>query len=62
MNLPELIESEKKYFGTYTVMAMLNAQMVLDHIQKTADIEAYATGCFKYKEKKQTMRTYGSTL
>lgn len=52
MKLPELIESEKKYFGTYTVMAMLNAQMVLDHIQKTADIEAYATGCFKYKERK----------
>lgn len=39
MNIPALVESQKKYFGTYSVMAMLNAQTVLDHIQKVADIE-----------------------
>lgn len=54
MRIPELIENEKKYFGTYAVMAMLNAQTVLDHIQKTADIEASATGCFKYKDREKS--------
>lgn len=39
MNIPALVENQKKYFGTYSVMAMLNAQTVLDHIQKVADIE-----------------------
>lgn len=39
MNIPALVDSQKKYFGTYSVMAMLNAQMVLDHIQKVLDIE-----------------------
>ena len=39
MNIPALVENQKKYFGTYYVMAMLNAQTVLDHIQKVTDIE-----------------------
>lgn len=28
MNIPALVENQKKYFGTYSVMAMLNAQTV----------------------------------
>ena len=38
MNIPALAENQKKYFGTYSVMTMLNAQTVLDHIQKVAYI------------------------
>ena len=34
MNIPDLINDKKKYFGTYAVMALLNAHTVLDHIQK----------------------------
>lgn len=39
MNIPKLIEDEKRYFGTYSVMALFNAQTILDHIQKIAGIE-----------------------
>ena len=39
MKLPELVENNKKYFGTYAVTALLNANTVLDHIQKIAGIE-----------------------
>ncbi|MDE5986929.1 MAG: type VI-B CRISPR-associated RNA-guided ribonuclease Cas13b [Prevotella sp.] len=42
METPRLIEEKKKYFGTYAVMALLNAQTVLDHIQKIAGIESPA--------------------
>lgn len=52
MNIPALVENQKKYFGTYSVMAMLNAQTVLDHIQKVADIEG---------EQNRTTKIYGST-
>lgn len=38
MNIPDLIKDKKKYFGTYTVMALLNAHTVLDHIQKLAGL------------------------
>lgn len=39
MNIPTIIEQKKQFFGTYSVMALLNVQTVLDHIQKLADIE-----------------------
>lgn len=39
MNTPQLIESQKKSFATYAIMALNNAQTVLDHIQKIVGIE-----------------------
>ena len=38
MNIPKLVEDKKRYFGTYTVMALMNAQTVLDHIQKVTEL------------------------
>ena len=49
MRIPELIEKNKKYYAIHSEMALLNAQAVLDHIQKLAGIEAYA---YPEKEKK----------
>lgn len=40
MELPKLVEENKEHFGVYTVMALLNAQTVLDHIQKLANLES----------------------
>lgn len=39
MKIHDLIENRKKYFGTYSVMALCNAVTVLDHIQKVLDID-----------------------
>lgn len=38
MNIPKLVEEKKRYFGTYTVMALMNAQTVLNHIQKVTEL------------------------
>lgn len=40
MKLPNLVEENLEYFGVYSVMALLNAQTVLDHIQKLAGLES----------------------
>ena len=42
MKIPALIEEQKACFGTYSVMALMNIQTVLNHIQKMADIEGIA--------------------
>lgn len=39
MKIPTLIENKKEQFGTYSVMALLNAQTALDHIQKLIGID-----------------------
>lgn len=39
MKTPKLIETQKKSFATYAIMALNNAQTVLDHIQKIVGIE-----------------------
>lgn len=39
MKIPRLIESKKDVFGTYSAMALMNAQMVLDYIQQKAGID-----------------------
>ena len=49
MRIPSLIENNKKYYAIHSEMALLNAQAVLDHIQKMAGIEACA---YNEKEKK----------
>ena len=38
MNIPKLVKDKKRYFGTYTVMALMNAQTALDHIQKVTEL------------------------
>ena len=42
MKIPALIEEQKACFGTYSVMALMNIQTVLNHIQKMADIGGVA--------------------
>ena len=44
MKIPTLVEKQKKYFGTYSVMALHNARTVFDHIQEIADIDDSTTG------------------
>lgn len=39
MKIPNLIEAKKEVFGTYSAMALMNVQMVLDYIQQKAGIE-----------------------
>ncbi len=39
MKIPNLIESKKDVFGTFSAMALMNAQMVLDYIQQKAGID-----------------------
>ncbi len=39
MKIPELIEKNKHTYGTYSVMALMNINMVLDHIQKLANLD-----------------------
>lgn len=38
MKIPTLVETHKKYYSAYSVMALLNAQNVLDHIGKLAGV------------------------
>lgn len=56
MKIPNLIESKKDVFGAYSVMALKNAQMVLDYIRRVADIgeeyEAINYFYFRYENKK----------
>lgn len=58
MRIPSLIENNKKYYAIHSEMALLNAQAVLDHIQKMAGIEACADN---EKEKKRLMKICGCT-
>ena len=51
MRVPSLIENNKKYYAIHSEMALLNAQSVLDHIQKIAGIEACT---YDEKEKKSS--------
>lgn len=39
--IPELVENHKELFTPFTVSALLNAQCVLDHVQKMASIGIY---------------------
>ncbi len=39
MKIPKLIEENKPLFGTYSAMALMNIETVLNHIQKMAEIE-----------------------
>ncbi len=51
MKIPDLINNYKEQFGTYAVMALMNAQTVLDHIQKLACIgnsESYKEDLWKH--------------
>lgn len=41
MKIPKLVEDKKRYFGTYTVMALMNAQTALDHIQKVTELPVF---------------------
>lgn len=38
MRIPNLIEAKKNVFGTYSAMALMNIQTVLDYIQQVAEI------------------------
>ena len=39
MIIPKLIESNKYIFGTYSAMALLNIQTVLDHIKEVVNLQ-----------------------
>lgn len=39
MKIPRLIENYKHVYGTYSAMALMNIQTVLNHIQKIVGIE-----------------------
>lgn len=51
MELPKLVAENQEYFGVYSVMALLNAQTVLDHIQLLAGLESSDA----YKEKAEDL-------
>lgn len=36
MDIPQLVKDKRRFYGTYAVMALMNAQTVLDHILKVA--------------------------
>lgn len=49
MKIPNLIEINKYVYGTYSAMALMNIQTVLNHIKKMADVEGdFAPDCEDY--------------
>lgn len=49
MKIPELIEKQKYVFGTFSAMALMNIQTVLNHIKKITDVKGdFASDCEDY--------------